>query len=243
MKFPRQLVKAEFLKRENRFVGQVKWKGKTIPVHIPNTGSLKGVLDIPQPCRISFSEKEGRKIPWTLEMLKVSSCWVGVNTHTPNKLVEEAWRQKKLLPEYPFSQGEVTVSEASRMDRVFWKAKGMKKVSRVLFDKEIFHFVEVKNVTLAQGDTALFPDTVTLRGRKHLLELESLLSRGHSCEMVYIVQREDCKYFRPADDIDKEYGKILRKVIKQGLQVSVFPCFLSSKAVELKADCPLIFNL
>ena len=89
-------------------------------------------------------------------MLKTPSSWVGVNTHTPNKLVEEVWRGKKFFTEYPFSQGEVVVSESSRMDRVFWKTRGIGKVSQTLFNKETFHFVEVKSVTLSQGDIALF---------------------------------------------------------------------------------------
>ena len=243
MRFEQKIVEADFFKRENRFVGLARWRGKKVPVHIPNTGPMKGILAPPQRCLISYSGNPNRKIPWTLEMLKKASIWVGVNTGIPNKLVAEAWREKTLWTEYPFSQGEVAVSEASRIDRVFWKKKGLKKISRELFEKERFHFVEVKNVTLARGDIALFPDTVTVRGQKHLLELASLLKRGHSCEMVYVVQREDCRLFQPAEDIDKEYGKILRHTIKEGLQVSVFSCSLSLKAIELRTENPLSLSL
>lgn len=242
MKFKEKVMEAVFLKRENRFVGWVQWRGKRIPVHVPNTGPMKGVLAPPQPCRISCSQNKNRKIPWTLEMLKTASTWVGVNTGVPNKLVEWAWREKKLWTEYPFSKGEVMVSEVSRMDRLFWKTKGLGKISRELFEKQKFHFVEVKNVTLARGDIALFPDTVTLRGQKHLLELETLLKRGHSCEMVYVVQREDCRSFQPAEDIDREYERILRQAVKKGLQVSVFPCSLSLKAIKLRTEKPLPFS-
>ena len=73
--------------------------------------------------------------------------------------------------------------------------------------------------------------------------MESLLSQGHSCEMVYVVQREDCRFFQPADDIDKKYGDLLRAAVQKGLKVSVFPCALSSQSVELRTDCPLTVRL
>ena len=52
------------------------------------------------------------------------------------------------------------------------------------------HFIEVKNVTMAEEKTALFPDAVTQRGTKHLREFIQLMERGFSAEIFYVVQRE-----------------------------------------------------
>ena len=233
MKFKEKVVVARFLKRHNRFVGTAEWEGRQVTVHIPNTGSLKGVSDPPQPCRIRHFEGTKRKIPWSLEMLKTKTSWVGVNTHLTNHLVKEAWELKKLWPEFSQSQGEVSISPSTRIDRVFWKDKSLKKVTTDTLKTHSLHFVEIKNVSMKVGERACFPDAVTLRGQKHLEELMNLLKQGHTCEMVYVVQREDCKAFAPADDIDKEYGKKLRDAFKQGLKISVYPCRLKASSIEL----------
>lgn len=233
MKFKERVVLARFLKRQNRFVGIAEWEGSRIKVHIPNTGSLKGVLDPPQSCRIRHFEGTKREMPWSLEMLKTRTSWVGVNTHLTNHLVKEAWELKKLWPEFPQSQGEVFISSSTRVDRVFWKNKSLSKVTRDTLKTHSLHFVEIKNVSMKMGERACFPDAITLRGQKHLEELMNLLKQGHTCEMVYVVQREDCKEFAPADDIDKEYGQKLRIAFRQGLKISVYPCRLKVSTIEL----------
>ena len=63
-------------------------------------------------------------------------------------------------------------------------------------------FVEVKNVTLKEGNYALFPDTVTIRGRKHLKTLIEVKQEGIRAVMLYIIQRIDVDIFAPAKEID-----------------------------------------
>jgi sugar fermentation stimulation protein A len=79
----------------------------------------------------------------------------------------------------------------------------------------------VKNTTLAQNQLALFPDTVTTRGQKHLEELTALLPSTRSV-MLYFINRGDCSEFSPGDEFDPHYGQLLRQGISQGLMV--LPC-------------------
>ena len=81
----------------------------------------------------------------------------------------------------------------------------------------------------------MFPDAVTERGQKHLQEMMDLMEQGFTCEMIYVIQREDCTEFAPADHIDPEYGRILREAVKKGLRVSALPCRLSPTEIVLKA--------
>ena len=62
-------------------------------------------------------------------------------------------------------------------------------------------WVEVKNVTLARDGTALFPDAVTERGRKHLHTLIRIKAAGMRAVMLYVVQRTDVSRFSPARKI------------------------------------------
>lgn len=81
--------------------------------------------------------------------------------------------------------------------------------------------MEVKNTTWCQGPVALFPDTVTTRGQKHLLELTQLLPQARAV-MLYFINRGDCPYFAPGDSADPLYGQLLREAIALGLEV--LPC-------------------
>lgn len=79
--------------------------------------------------------------------------------------------------------------------------------------------VEVKNVTLCyNGTTASFPDAVTTRGQKHLRELAEAVKQGYRAVIFFLVQRGEAIDFTPADDIDPEYGRLLRQVTSEGVE-------------------------
>ena len=64
-------------------------------------------------------------------------------------------------------------------------------------------FLEVKNVTLSLiKGIAEFPDAITSRGKKHLLKLCEASKKGYQCYMLYLIQRENCNFFKIADKID-----------------------------------------
>ena len=82
-------------------------------------------------------------------------------------------------------------------------------------------YLEVKNTTFTKGQQALFPDTVTERGQKHLRELMALLPAIRPV-MLYFINRSDCTSFAPGDHTDPVYGKLLREAVAKGLEV--LPC-------------------
>ena len=220
-----QTHQAFFLKRYKRFFADVKLpNGEEVTAHVPNTGSLKSCLFENQKCLISKSNNPKRKLKYTLEMLKTPTSWVGVNTQKPNELVFEYFLSQKneSWKKFPYGQKEVKINEKSRIDLVLTKTS--EKLTSKNFKNNKCHFIEIKNVTLKEKESALFPDAVSLRGQKHIKELIELMKKGHSAEMVFVVQRQDCKYFQTADDIDPDYGRLLKKAYQKGLKVSIFSC-------------------
>jgi sugar fermentation stimulation protein A len=99
----------------------------------------------------------------------------------------------------------------------------------------------VKSVTLARNDLAEFPDAVTARGAKHLQELMDMVAEGHRAVMFYLVGRGDCSAMTIASDIDPTYSEMLTKAMAAGVEVIVYQCSLSSKAITI--DKPLGFNI
>lgn len=94
-------------------------------------------------------------------------------------------------------------------------------------------FVEVKNVTLAIDGAAAFPDAVTERGTKHLKELIRLRRKDHRAAVVFVIQRGDCNYFRPADEIDSEYGRWLRRAVKAGVEALPYRARVTARELVL----------
>jgi sugar fermentation stimulation protein A len=88
-------------------------------------------------------------------------------------------------------------------------------------ERETPIYLEVKSTTWAAGRLALFPDTVTTRGQKHLRELLALMPQARAV-MLYFVNRGDCTQFAPGDTADPVYGQLLRVATQLGLEV--LPC-------------------
>ena len=100
-------------------------------------------------------------------------------------------------------------------------------------------FVEIKNCTLLEGTVACFPDAVTSRGLKHIIELQGELRSGHRAVMFYLIQRTDANRFRPADHIDPDYGKALRKAHNKGLEILAYDVHIDRKGIRLNRRLPV----
>ncbi len=239
MNFAQPLSPGKLIKRYKRFFADIEVGGKILVAHVPNTGSLKGCLEEGQDCLFSHANDPSRKLQYTLQMIKYGSAWIGVNTGLANDLVFEAFQSGQVPGWKRYDAGirEFKVSEKSRLDLAIWKSTAElpigTKWNANLMKKNKFHFVEVKNTTMAHGQMAMFPDAVTERGQKHLEELIKLQDSGHKAEILFLVQRTDCKLFAPADAIDPAYGHLLRKAIKAGVKVSAYPCEMSATEVKM----------
>lgn len=247
MKFQGLLESGRLLKRYKRFFADIQLSDSSIiTAHVPNTGSLMGCLEPGSPCRMTYLDSPKRKLKYTLQMIKSSASWVGINTSLSNHLVWEAFTTRS-VPHWKgleFGQREVKISRDSRIDLVLWKnrygpSSPDQRLSIADFENQKFHFVEIKNVTLARGRQAQFPDAQTERGRKHLRELMFLMEKGHSSEIFFTVQREDCDLFSPAFDIDPEYARLLAQAIEKGLVVTAVPCVLDEESINLNPCRPL----
>lgn len=248
MKFTELLQEGIFVKRYKRFFADIRIGSDVHVAHVPNTGSLKSCLFPEIPCRYTESSNPERKLKYTLYALKTETSWVGVNTSISNALVEEVFTEQ-LNPKwkkFDRVQREVKISKETRFDMVLWSSKEHPDLQKVT-EKELkitpLHFVEVKNVTLAEDGIAQFPDAVTERGQKHIRELMKLMKMGHTAELVFTVQREDCKTFSPADHIDEDYGKLLREAAEKGLIISAWPTVFTEQEITLAPSHPLKIKL
>lgn len=239
MEFPSPLLQGKLLKRYKRFFADVELDGSVVVAHVPNTGSMKGCSTPGSECLLSPASDPARKLRFTLEAVKTDQCWVGVNTSWPNKLGRELF-ENKMLPHwkrYDSCQPEIKINEHTRIDLALWSSQEteIKKWKQDdLKDKKPVHFVEIKNVTLKNEKKAQFPDAVTERGQKHIVELMELLHRGFTAELLFVIQRTDTVFFEPAEDIDPVYAQLLKEAAQKGLKVTAVVFEVSQEGIHFQ---------
>ncbi|MDG2991324.1 DNA/RNA nuclease SfsA [Candidatus Synechococcus calcipolaris G9] len=236
--YPYPPLQRGYLKqRYKRFFADIELEsGEMITAHCPNTGPMTGISTLGQPVMVSHSTNPKRKLAYTWEMINVSDgeapIWVGVNTGQPNRVIGAALKDG-ILPElagYVDIRCEVLYGqERSRVDFLLHDHNGQKRPV----------YVEVKSTTWAQGDLALFPDTVTTRGQKHLRELQALVSEARVC-MLYFINRGDCDRFSPGDSADPTYGQLLRQAIQAGLEVLPYRFEVTPQGIYYRGQGTLV---
>ena len=230
MKFKDRLLQGTFIKRYKRFFVDINFKNKIITAHCPNTGSMMGLLNKGNKTWFSVSNNPKRKLKYSLEIIEVGKNLVGINTLLTNKLVFEALKLKKIKNLIKFNniKTEVKFSNTTKFD--FLISNNKEKC-----------FLEVKNVTLLRNKKiAEFPDAITSRGTKHLVELINAKKKGFQSYMLYLIQRQDCKAFKIAEDIDINYKIAFDKAIKAGVKILCYDCKINDEEVELNNQIELV---
>ena len=225
MSNPVNFISGRLIKRYKRFFADVKLdSGEIVTAHCPNTGSMMGLLTEGNVVYLSKTDNEKRKLKYTLEIIRDKGASVGVNTHRANRIVEKAIIEKKISTlgkKYDFRR-EVKYGKNSRIDFLITNKK----------DEEIF--LEVKNVTLSmRKGVAEFPDAITERGSKHLLELIDVVKKNKRAIMLFLVQRNDCKKFRIAEEIDSIYKQNIMNAMKAGVEILCYGCSFVRNNIEL----------
>ena len=223
MNFEDKIISGQFIKRYKRFFVDIKIQNKIITAHCPNTGSMYGLLKKGNKVWVSKTNNPNRKLKYTLQIIEDNKSKVGVNTHLTNKIVYHALKNN-LIKDFDKEiqiKPEVKFGSNTRFDFLITK-------------KNFKAFIEVKNVTLSRiNNLAEFPDAVTSRGLKHINELINASKKGYKIFILYLVQRDDCKFFKIASDIDPEYSNSLSKAVKKKLNILCYDCKFSSKGIKL----------
>ncbi len=236
MRFTTPLLAGTLIERYKRFMADVRLDaGKTVTAHCANPGAMLGLTEPGNRVWLSRAANPKRKLAYTWELIQPTGaadgpdCFAGINSMRPNAIAEEAIRTDAVaeLTGYAEVRREVRYGENSRIDLLL-EAPGRAPC-----------YVEVKNAHLCRkSGLAEFPDSVTARGTKHLLELTRMVEAGHRAVMLYVVQRTDCDRFAVSADIDPAYGAALTAARQNGVEALCYACAISPDAITLERALP-----
>jgi len=221
MKLPAPLIEGQILERLNRFAVRVLVRGQEAVAHLPNSGRLKELLQPGTPAYLAPRTGPGRKTAYDLILVRLERTLASADARLPNALVAEALRDGR-LPQfrgYPHIHPEARYGD-SRCDFLLEGPAG-----RLL--------LETKSVTWVEGGFALFPDAPTERGRRHLQALREARRQGLAAALIFVIQREDARAFRPCYRCDPIFGQALREAAAEGVAIYAYRCRLSLTEIAM----------
>lgn len=223
------MVEGRLLRRYKRFLADVELPdGSVITAHCPNTGAMTGCADPGSRVWLSVSDSPKRKYAHTWELVETRHGMACIHSARANRLVLRAF-ESGLVPgfgDYPDIRTEVKYGQGSRADLLLQGPDG-----RV--------FVEVKSVTLCEaGGQGLFPDTVSERGRKHLLELRDVLAHDTRAIMFYCALHTGVTRVSAAPEIDPRYRDTLSEVLADGVEAVAWGADIAPGTMGLSRPLP-----
>jgi len=233
MLFTPPLQHATLIKRYKRFLADVITPdGQLLTLHCANTGAMTGCATPGDTVWYSTSPNLKRKYAHTWELSETQQGhWICVNTQQANRLVREAVGQGRIpeLSGYSRMQSEIKYGgENSRIDLLL-QAENRPDC-----------YIEVKSVTLLQHNRGYFPDAVTLRGQKHLRELQQMVAEGRRAVLFFAVLHSGIQEVAAARHVDPRYAGLLAEAQNQGVEVISYGAQLSPAGIALVQPIPLV---
>lgn len=230
MKYER-IERATFLERPNRFIayasGILGQEERIETIHVKNTGRCKELLLPNAQIYVQRSENPARKTKWDLIAVEKDGQIINMDSQVPNKVVDEWIREgnlfsdiERIRPEYQFGN--------SRID--FYVETQTKKV-----------LIEVKGVTLKEGETARFPDAPSERAVKHLEELIEAVEQGWEAYVFFVIQMKGVKEILPNVETHPKFAKTLWKAKEKGVHLIARDCIVTEDEIKIDREVPVHF--
>lgn len=236
MQWQGELQGGYLLRRYKRFLADVVLdSGEEVTVHCPNTGAMTGCAEPGSRVWLSVSANPKRKYSMTWELVETASGEaVCIHSALANGLVDEALQAGQIseLAGYPNWQREKKLASASRIDFYAPAANGLPEC-----------YVEVKSVTLdCGGGRGAFPDAVSKRASRHIVDLCELREQGARVVLLFAVLHVGIQRVTPAAHIDPVYATTLSAAADVGLELIAYKADISLDGMMLGGSLPVCLS-
>lgn len=223
----RKIVEGKFIERPNRFIAYVDVDGEVCKCHVKNTGRCKELLIPGVRVFLEEGDNPNRKTKYSLVGVMKGDIMINMDSQAPNKVVKE-WLEGRAAKD-----GIICIKPE--------KTYGKSRIDFYYETEDKKCYMEVKGVTLIDGNIARFPDAPTERGIKHIEHLIELVREGYEAYLMFVIQCKGVDVFEPNDVTHKAFGDALRKAVKAGVKVFAYDCV--AKEDELYIDEEIKVNL
>lgn len=215
----KDIVRAKFIKRLNRFVAELELNDEKILCHVKNTGRCKELLVEGVTVYLEKAANPGRKYKYSLISVQKGERLINMDSSAPNKAVREWLEKGEYFKNITCIKPESTFGK-SRLD-FYFEYNGKRA------------YAEVKGVTLEKDNVVSFPDAPTQRGVKHIRELCECLKEGYEAYIIFVVQMKNASYFEPNADNDPDFAAALKSAAEKGVKVLCFECEVTKTEMNI----------
>lgn len=217
----KNITKATFIDRPNRFIAHADVNGKVETVHVKNTGRCRELLIPGAEVWLTASDNPLRKTAYDLVAVRKSNgVLFNIDSQAPNKVAYE-WLKKqdfdRIDPEHTYGN--------SRVD--FYMERGEERF-----------LMEVKGCTLEVDGIGYFPDAPTERGVKHIRELIKATEEGYHAILAFVIQMDGVTEVRANAETHPEFGEALEDATRAGVQILFLPCHVAPDSIRIVPETP-----
>lgn len=208
-----RIWRAEVVERDSRVTVLARRNGGILRLHLRNTGRLRDLI---------YPGSQLACVDWSGGKTRgrVVGAWVGedaavIDTTLQAKMFEEAVARGLI----PWLRGYVV--EAREVWRLGSRLDYLLRAGRRRM------LAELKSaVLLADDRAAMYPDTPSSRGVKHIKTLTRLTRMGAKTTLIFIAAHPHATHFRPNVDVDPRLGLLLPKAARHGVLIKAIKLYL-----------------
>jgi sugar fermentation stimulation protein A len=199
------LRECTILRRVNRFVVECLEGGRTIELHLRNTGRLNKLLV--RGFKALYWPKLGGRTLGHLVAVETEGGYAIVDTAVQMSLFETAIERNVFHGLEGFKIGGRNVRYASSRFDYLLKKQALELV------------LELKSATHVDGSVAMYPDAPTERGRRHVTELAHLAERGLRVALCFLAAHPRAESFRVFREVDEGLYRAVLRAVESGVDV------------------------
>ena len=214
----KNITKGIFVDRPNRFIANVIIDGKNEVCHVKNTGRCKELLVKGCTVYLEISDNPNRKTKYDIIACKKGDRLINMDSQIVNYVAIEYLDNifdniTFLKPEYKFGNSRIDIYLEQQNEKTL---------------------IEVKGVTLENNGVVAFPDAPTERGIKHLKELQKAVTEGYKAYIMFVIQMDNVKYFKPNKITHPEFADELKKAFNNGVEIMAYCCNVTPETITIK---------
>jgi sugar fermentation stimulation protein A len=216
-------VTAVFVRRRNRFAGEVMLPSGVETAHVPDPGRLKELLFPGNRVLVIPRREPVGRTSCTLLAAQSRGAWILTNTAFHPRIAAGIIRHGLL-------------GQSSRIVRREPVLPGFR--SRFDFLLEDGLILEVKGCTLARGKLALFPDAPTSRGTRQVMELTRHVENGGAGMVLFLVTVPWAEAVAVNRETDPAFGDSMDSALDAGVSVRAAVVSLENDGVVFRGMIP-----
>jgi sugar fermentation stimulation protein A len=215
-------VPGAFVARPNRFVMEVALEGgETVEAYLPNTSRLTELLVPGTDVLVEPADDPSRTTDFTVTRMRSPAMgeWVALEAVAAEDLFVDWVERREAIPGWEDRQVADPASLEAQVS-----VENHRLDFRTTLDDGTTGWIEVKSLSRTVDGVGLLSETPSTRGAEHLEFLGDRVEAGDRALCVFVVQRQDARWFRVGGDAEPGWIEAVERARRRGVEIAALGC-------------------